>query len=134
MGRSFSGACRFFFANQGCRATLGCLHDKRTTQDSGRYTWRGVRKSNFSPDGKYLAFVTYPRDMVSHSTSRIYVVPVAGGEPRLVYESMPWVVGSSFLSFLDWTGDGRFLAIKDVRNGRSALYLLPLRDGAPSGG
>jgi Tol biopolymer transport system component len=92
-----------------------------------------VRKSNFSPDGKYLAFVTYPRDMVSHSTSRIYVVPVAGGEPRLVYESMPWAVGSSFLSFLDWTGDGRFLAIKDVRNGRSALYLLPIRDGAPSG-
>ena len=92
-----------------------------------------VRKANFSPDGKYLAFVTYPRDMVSHPTSRTYIIPVAGGEPRLVYESTPWVVGSSFLSFLDWTSDGRFLAIKDVHNGRPALYLLPIRDGAPDG-
>jgi len=92
-----------------------------------------VRKANFSPDGKYLAFVTMARDLVANATSRTYIVSVTGGTPRLVYESTPWVVGSYFISFLDWTADGRYLAIKDLRDGRSALYLLPIRDGLPDG-
>jgi len=93
-----------------------------------------IRKAVFSPDGQYLAFVTYPRDMVSHQTSRVYIVPVRGGQPQLVYESTPWVVGSSFLCLMDWTADGRYLALNDVRYGKPGLYVLPVQSGKPAGG
>jgi Tol biopolymer transport system component len=37
------------------------------------------------------------------------------------------------LSLMDWTADGRFLAVRDARQGKSALYLLPMKEGAADG-
>jgi Tol biopolymer transport system component len=92
-----------------------------------------VRKAVFSPNGQFLAYEAHPRNGQLEQTSRVFVVPVHGGEPRLVFESASWKVGGSVMSLMDWTADGRYLAVHDVRQGRSALYLLPIKNGAANG-
>jgi len=94
--------------------------------------WR-VRKAVFSPDGRFAAYEVWPKDSASLHTSRVFVVPVEGGEPRLAYESEKWQAGNELLSLMDWTADGRHLILRDVRQGKSALYLLPMRDGTTDG-
>jgi len=37
------------------------------------------------------------------------------------------------LRLLDWTADGRYLAIGSERTGKGALHLLPIRDGKSAG-
>jgi Tol biopolymer transport system component len=91
-----------------------------------------IKKAAFSPDGRFAAYEVWPKDAASPHTSRVFVVPVDGGEPRLAYESAPWQVGNAFLSLMDWTADGRNLIVRDVQKGKSALYLLPMNDGAPT--
>jgi Tol biopolymer transport system component len=63
----------------------------------------------------------------------VFVVPVQGGEPRLVFESAPWQVGNDFMALMDWTADGRYISVHDIRQGKSALYLLPMKDGKADG-
>ncbi len=92
-----------------------------------------IRKAVFSPDGRFVAYEVWPRDAASPHTSRVFVVPVDGGEPRLAFESAPWQVGNAFLALLDWTADGRNLILRDVQKGKSALYLLPVKDGSATG-
>ena len=92
-----------------------------------------VRKAVFSPDGKFVAYEAWPRDDLGNQTSRVYVVPVQGGEPHMVFESGRWTPGRGLLSLLDWTADGRYLALHDVRHGKSALVLLPMKAGAADG-
>jgi Tol biopolymer transport system component len=50
-----------------------------------------------------------------------------------VYESGPWPVGNQFPPLLDWTIDGRYLVVRDVRQGRAGLYLLPIKNGVANG-
>ena len=51
----------------------------------------------------------------------------------MVYETGPWGQEDRFSVLKDWTSNGRFLAIKDVRRGKSALYLLPMTNGTATG-
>lgn len=92
-----------------------------------------VRRAAFSPNGQFVAYEAWPVNDLADQTSRVFVVPIQGGEPRLVFESAPWKVGNAVASLLDWTADGRYLAVHDVRKGKSALYLLPIKNGAASG-
>ena len=73
-----------------------------------------------SPDGRSIA--------VSHSEeswmSRVYIVPIGGGEPRLVTENCP-----SFLH--GWSPDGETLAycaFRDMEKGGD-LYTIPVSGG-----
>ncbi len=89
-----------------------------------------VQRAAFSPDGRFVAYQVSPElystdDLVS----RIFVIPAGGGEPRLVHEE----ASDGPVRLLDWTADGRFLAITSACTGRAALHLLPVRNGAPSG-
>jgi len=92
-----------------------------------------VRKAVFSPNGQFVAYEAWPRNDLAEQTYRIFVVPIRGGTPRLVFESSPWKVGNAVMSLMDWTSDGRYLVVHDVRQGKSALYLLPMKDGAAGG-
>ncbi|MFZ0304400.1 MAG: hypothetical protein WAL75_17040 [Terracidiphilus sp.] len=92
-----------------------------------------VRRAAFSPNGQFVAYEAWPMNDLVDQTSRIFVVPIQGGEPRLVYESARWNAGNAVVSLLDWTADGRYLAVHDVRQGESALYLMPIKNGAASG-
>jgi Tol biopolymer transport system component len=86
----------------------------------------------FSPDGHFVAYETWPKATSTNDISRIFVVSAEGGEPRLVYETTS-SGGSAYPALKDWTADGRYLAIRDFRQGKSALYLLPMKNGAASG-
>ncbi len=93
-----------------------------------------VRKAVFSPDGRFAAYEVWPlKRPAGEPMSRVFVVPVQGGEPRLAFESAPTQAGIDFMALMDWTSDGRYLTVHDVRQGRSALYLLPMKDGKADG-
>jgi hypothetical protein len=67
---------------------------------------------------------------------RIFVKPIEGSESHLVYESSVKAAkgGPNASSWLhDWTADGRYLVLSDVHFNESALYLLPLKNGAGAG-
>ena len=98
-----------------------------SSTDSGTFG-----KAVFSPDGRYVAYSIQPQ-LNRFGTSRFFVIPAQGGQARLVYES-----GVQFFgligSLLDWTADGRNLAMVDVvREDKTALFLLPMRDGSRAG-
>jgi Tol biopolymer transport system component len=93
-----------------------------------------VRKAVFSPDGQFAAYEVWPRSRLEgEPRSQVFVVPVQGGEPRLVFESAPWQIGNDFMALMDWTADGRYISVHDIRQGKSALYLLPMKDGKADG-
>jgi Tol biopolymer transport system component len=95
-----------------------------------------IGRAAFSPDGRFVAYsVMGVLNATKNVTCRIFVIPSQGGEPRQVYKSRTWkandIGDANALS--DWTANGRFLVIKDIEDGRSALYLLPIKDGAAAG-
>jgi WD40-like Beta Propeller Repeat len=101
-------------------------HRELVRSDSDRF-W-SVR---FSPDGRFIAYEAEPAKPSSR-TIRIYIVPVSGGESRLAAEVPELGTGApEFL--MDWTANGRHLITKEVRQGKPALYLLPVKDGVPTG-
>ena len=58
-------------------------------------------KPAVSPDGKLVAFIGFPESKKTHSVSDLYVVPLAGGEPRKIsgdFDRDPMN--------LRWTSDG----------------------------
>jgi hypothetical protein len=79
----------------------------------------GIEVVRFSPDGRFIAFTEGPA-----GSTNILVVPSTGGEPAVV---------SKGAGLLDWTHDGRYLAINGGRPDARALYLLPMKDGRAAG-
>jgi Tol biopolymer transport system component len=77
-----------------------------------------VRGLAFSPDGRRLAFI---HGLVSD----IYVVPVAGGEPRRLTFDNRHVEG------LAWTRDGREIVFSSERAGLPRLWRVAASGGAP---
>ncbi|MDQ2947035.1 MAG: hypothetical protein M3Y27_14020, partial [Acidobacteriota bacterium] len=85
---------------------------------------------NFSPDGRFVAYDVEPAlPPAKGSVSQIFVLPVQGGEPLLLHEEP----ASESFRELDWTADGRYLAIASMRTGKAALHLLPVKDGQAAG-
>jgi Tol biopolymer transport system component len=95
----------------------------------------GSERATFSPDGRFVAYQVQPTSEAD-PVSRIFIVPADGGEPQLVYEERQTGKFIRWLKpckLLDWTADGRYLAIASEHTGRGALDLLPIRDGKPAG-
>jgi Tol biopolymer transport system component len=94
-----------------------------------------VRDAQFSPDGRFIAYEAYATSDAD-PFSRIFVMPAEGGEPQVVYEHRQtdtfWILFQQ-LRLLDWTADGRYLAIGSDKGGKAALDLLPMKDGKPAG-
>ncbi len=76
----------------------------------------------FSPDGKWLAFVRAPR----WSTDDLYVLPLAGGEPRrLTFDNLT-------ITGLTWTPDSREIMFTSRRGGSTRhLWRVAATGGAP---
>ncbi len=72
-----------------------------------------------SPDGKWLAISC---SMPGKPEIRVYVVPAAGGEPRLLTEN-PW----SF--FHSWSPDGKTIAFTRPSHGSGNIYAIPVEGG-----
>jgi Tol biopolymer transport system component len=90
-----------------------------------------VTAVNFSPDGRLVAYQAQPSS-AANPVSQIFVMPAEGGAPQLVYEERLTSTRPS-LKLLDWTADGRYLAIASERTGKGALHLLPIKDGQSAG-
>ncbi|MCS7043099.1 MAG: hypothetical protein NZR01_09930 [Bryobacteraceae bacterium] len=71
-----------------------------------------------SPDGRWLAI----SGSVGRDPSKIYIVPIAGGAPRLVTEK-----GPSYLH--GWSPDGKRLAYCAQRNGEYDIYEISVEGG-----
>ena len=83
--------------------------------------------ARFSPDGQFVSYES--SGINSDDPERIFTIPANGGESRLVYESE-----SGLAALMDWTADGRYLIVHDIRdNAPEGLYLLPIKNGLPSG-
>jgi len=78
-----------------------------------------IGSASFSPDGRFIAYSEGPT-----GSSKVLVLPSQGGPPQLV---------SGDSTLVDWTRDGRYLAINSGSPDRRALYLLPVKDGQASG-
>jgi len=75
----------------------------------------------FSPDSRFIAYQDGAR---GPGVMNVVIAPVQGGKPTIKLENA---------RLLDWTRDGRFLALASQRSGAEALYLLPVKDGQSAG-
>jgi Tol biopolymer transport system component len=94
-----------------------------------------VQDARYSPDGRFIAYEAFATSSAD-PFSRIFVMPAEGGEPRLVYEQRQtdtFFILFQQLRLLDWTADGRYLAIGRDWEGKASLDLLPIRDGRAAG-
>lgn len=73
-----------------------------------------------SPDNRQLAISHFTNE---DATSRIYMLPLAGGTPTLVTE-----MGPSYLH--GWSPDGERLAYCAERDGQYDIYTIPVSGGA----
>jgi Tol biopolymer transport system component len=71
-----------------------------------------------SPDGKLLAISDQSKD----NKSLIYILPIEGGEPRLVTS-----LGPSY--WHGWSPDGKTLAYCAERKGQYDIYTIPVEGG-----
>jgi Tol biopolymer transport system component len=72
-----------------------------------------------SPDGKMLAISDQSQQ---DRRSRVYVIPISGGTPRLITENAP-----SY--WHGWSPDGKMLVFCGERNGEFDVYSIPAAGG-----
>jgi len=85
-------------------------------------TGKVVRNNNdhvLSFDGSSLAISSHSR---SDGHSRVYTVPVQGGQPKIITPK-----GPSYLH--GWSPDGKFLVYTGERNGQYDIYRIPVEGG-----
>lgn len=92
-----------------------------------------VTAAAFSPDGRSVAYKVGSR--IPGQPCHISIMPAGAGLSQQVYEESPFGGDKTAdsLRLLDWTADGRFLAISSRRTGVGALYLLPIENGRAIG-
>ena len=73
----------------------------------------------FSPDGKWLAITC---SMPGKLESRVYIIPVGGGTPRIVTEN-PYSYWHS------WSPDGKTIVFTSPRHGGGNIYSIPVEGG-----
>ncbi|MFN7103981.1 MAG: TolB family protein [Pseudorhizobium sp.] len=71
-----------------------------------------------SPDGRWMAI----SDKVEFSKSAIYILPAAGGAPRLVTQNLP-----SY--WHGWSPDGRHVAYCGIRDDQFDIYTIGIEGG-----
>jgi TolB protein len=109
---------KFFLFNSGGRIyRLPVQGGKPVRLDTGGQT-RCNNDHGLSPDGRELAI----SDQTREGKSRIYVLPVSGGEPRLITEPAP-----SY--WHGWSPDGKTLAFCGQRDKEFDIYTVPAEGG-----
>jgi TolB protein len=106
------------YNSSGLLNSFDLISHKSTLIDSG-YSNQCNNDHVLSPDNTHVA--------VSHHTSedgqsRIYVFPLAGGQPTLITAMAP-----SYLH--GWSPDGRTLSYCAERNGQYDIYTIPVEGG-----
>jgi len=85
---------------------------------------KGVSDPQVSPDGKLVVYVVSEIDRATEkSNSDLYLVPVAGGEPKRLTTS----AGAD--NHPRWSPDGGTIAFNSSRGGSMQVWLLPVDGG-----
>ncbi|HMX29045.1 MAG TPA: DPP IV N-terminal domain-containing protein, partial [Blastocatellia bacterium] len=85
-----------------------------------------VSDAQISPDGSRVVYVvseTAPDR--SRMISRLWIVPTAGGEPKLLTKN------DSSESAPRWSPDGKWIAFYSSRSGKDGLWIVPAEGGEP---
>jgi hypothetical protein len=107
-----------FFSNKGQLYTLPKGGGRPELYDTGTLNNLGAN-NGFSPDKRQLAVSYYVRE----HQSLIYVIPVEGGEPKLLTPQV-----SSW--WHSWSPDGTTILFSALRNDNLDVYSIPARGGA----
>ena len=84
------------------------------------HTTDHIEAPNWSPDGQWLAISDQTRG--GDNQSRVYILPMAGGEPRQLTAQ-----GPSY--WHGWSPDGKTVAIVANRGGNFDIYTVPAAGG-----
>ena len=87
---------------------------------------KSVSDPQVSPDGKLVVYTVSEIDRESaKTTSSLWLVPVAGGEPKRLTTT------AGVNNHPRWAPDGKAVAFVSGRSGSSQVWLLPLDGGEP---
>ena len=105
-----------------------------TPTDSGAVrllvSWKGADKSPvYSPDGKWLAFVSDGGEPNWALLSDVYIMPAAGGEPRRCAMT-PDRSFTYYGSFIGWSSAGDEIYIQESSGTYWRIFAVPV-DGGP---
>lgn len=110
---------KYFLFNQGGRMYKLPVGGKEPQLLDTGFATRCNNDHGISPDGTQLVISDQTQD---DRKSRIYVLPIGGGTPRLVTELAP-----SY--WHGWSTDGKTLAYCAERNGNFDIYTIPVAGG-----
>jgi len=109
---------RLLFNRQGRIETISVEGGATQTMDTG-FAVQCNNDHGISPDAKEL--VVSDNSQGDHE-SRVYLLPVTGGTPRLITKNAP-----SY--WHGWSPDGKTLAFVGQRNGQFDIYSIPVTGG-----
>ena len=100
------------------------LSSKKLTQLNTGFATASNNDHGISPDNKWLVISNHDKKHPSKKSykSALYILPIAGGEPRLITPEVP-----SF--WHGWSPDGKTLAYCAERNGNFDIYTIPVEGG-----
>jgi len=112
----------------------------RALQVDDYFALKRVGSPSVSPDGKWVAYTVSNKDLENdRSSSRLWLVPTAGGEPRPMtakgraFSSHSWSPDSKYLTFTaDSQSDGWQLFGLDLKGGGERVQMTNIEGGIGS--
>jgi len=80
---------------------------------------------HYSPDGQTIAFVSDGGNPKWASTSDVYLIPAAGGQPRKLSETP-----DRLASILDWSADGKEIYVSETSRTSGRVFIVPVNGGS----
>lgn len=107
-----------YFNHNGRILRLGLKGEAEPVAIDTGFAVRNINDHGISPDGTQLAI----SDLTESGKSRIYILPIGGGEPRRVETAEP-------AYWHGWSPDGKTLTYCAARDGNYDVYTVPVAGG-----